>query len=124
MSELEFLAADPASPAWLSPLHDALGDAPAGIRDVTAEVDAAVAARLGPAAGLAGIELAGAQARRLLRRLTDLDPDAAPAIGPIANVRTLLVVHDEECLRLWFSQEYSDHMAACVLDAAAGVEWA
>ena len=124
MSELEFIAADPASPAWRSPLGDALADAPAGIRDVSAEVDGAVAARLGPAAGLAGIEVAGARARQLLRRLTDLDPDAAPAIGPVASVRTLLVVADDDRLRLWFPQEYSDHMAVCVLDAAAGVEWA
>jgi len=123
VTALEFLAADPASPAWRSPLADALADAPTGIRDVTAEVDGAVAAQLGPAAGLAGIELAGPQAPKLLCRLTDLDPDALPAVGPIAHVRALLVAHGGVSFRLWFPQEYSDHMAACVLDAAAGVEW-
>jgi hypothetical protein len=123
VSELEFLAADPTAPAWRSPLAPGLADAPAGIRDVTAEVDAAVAARLGPAAGLAGIELVGLHAQRLLRRLTDLDLDALPAIGPVAGVRTLVVAPGADNLRLWFAQEYSDHMAACVLDAAAGVGW-
>jgi hypothetical protein len=91
---------------------------------VTAEVDASVSARLGPAAGLAGIELAGTQARDLLRRLTDHDLDALPAVGSVASIRTLLVADGAETVRLWFAQEYSDHMAACVLDAAEGVGWA
>ena len=124
MSELEFLAADPASPVWRSPLAAALADAPAGIRDVTGEVDAAVAARLGPAAGLAGLEVVGPRAPTLLRRLTDLDLDALPAVGPVSAVRTLLVARGQDGFRVWFPQEYSDHMAACVLDAAAGIEWA
>jgi hypothetical protein len=123
VSGLEFLAADPASPAWSSPLAAALAAAPTGIRDVTAEIDSTVEARLGPAAGLAGIELAGPHASRLLRRLTDVDLDALPTVGPIAHVRALLVAADAGTFRLWFPQEYSDHMAACVLDAASGVRW-
>jgi sarcosine oxidase gamma subunit len=123
VNELEFLDVDHTLPAWRSPLAAALAEAPTGIRDVTAEVDAAVEARLGPAAGLAGIELAGAHRRNLLRRLTDLNLDALPAIGPVASVRTLLVADGADSFRLWFAQEYSDHMVACVLDAAAGVRW-
>jgi hypothetical protein len=123
MNELEFAAVDSASPAWRSPLAAALANAPSGIRDVTAEVDSTVADRLGPAAGLAGIELAGPHAPKLLRRLTDLDLDALPAVGPIAHVRALLVASGADTVRLWFPQEYSDHMAACVLDAAAGAGW-
>src|SRR5207302_7837131 len=68
VTELEFIVADPSSPAWRSPLRRALADAPEWIRDVSALVDDATVAALGPAAGVAGIELAGARAPRLLRR--------------------------------------------------------
>ena len=124
MSRLEFTVADPASPAWRSPLRRALARAPEGIRDVTALVDEAQVAGLGPAAGAAGIEIEGSEARRVLRRLTDLDLDALPAIGAVAQVRTLVVVQAEDSFRLWFPQEYADYVAAVVLDTAEGVGWA
>ena len=124
MSGLEFLVADPSSPAWRSPLRRGLARAPEGIRDVTALVEESQVARLGPAAAVAGIELEGSEARLLLRRLTDLDLDALPAIGAVAQVRTLVVVQAEDSFRLWFAQEYADYVAGVVLDTAEGVGWA
>ena len=121
MSLPEFLVADPSSPAWRSPLRRALAQAPAGIRDVTALVDEAEVAALGPAAGVAGIEVDRPDAERLLRRLTDLDLDDLPAIGAVARVRALVVREAEQRYRLWFPQEYSDYVAEVVLDAAAGL---
>jgi hypothetical protein len=81
VSELEFLRADPAHPAWRSPLARALAHAPAGVRDVSAE---ARDGPLGIAAGIAGIEVEAPFARALLARLSDLDP---PGIGMVAHVR-------------------------------------
>jgi len=124
MTRLEFLIADPSSPAWRSPLRRALARAPEGIRDVTALVDESQVARLAPAAAVAGIELEGPETRRLLRRLTDLDLDALPAIGAVAQVRTLVAQQAEDSFRLWFPQEYADYVAGVVLDTAEGVGWA
>src|SRR5205823_3720384 len=113
--------ADPSSPAWQSPLRNALAHAPAWIRDVTALADERVVAALGPAAGVAGIELEGAHVPKLLRRLTDLDLDNLPATGAVAHIRTLVVGEGTDRYRLWFPQEYSDSMAEVVIDAAEGI---
>jgi sarcosine oxidase gamma subunit len=120
VSDLEFVLADPSSPAWRSPLGRALAHAPEWIRDVTALVDERVVAALGPAAGVAGIELEGVHVHRLLRRLTDLDLDGLPAIGAVAHIRALVVAEATDRYRLWFPQEYSDSMAEVVIDAAEG----
>jgi sarcosine oxidase gamma subunit len=117
----EFLVADPASPAWRSPLRRALTPAPEGIRDVSALVGEEEAAALGPAAGLAGIELEGPQVETLLRRLTDLRLDALPAVGAVAQVRALVAPAGTGRYRLWFAQEYSDYLAEVVIDAAEGL---
>jgi sarcosine oxidase gamma subunit len=116
----EFLVADPASPAWRSPLRRALARAPAGIRDVSALVGEEEAAALGPAAGLAGMEIEGPQVETLLRRLTDLRLDRLPAVGAVAHVRAL-VAPAGNGYRLWFAQEYSDYLAEVVIDAAEGL---
>lgn len=121
MTELEFVVSDPSSPAWRSPLSQALVRAPEWIRDVSALVDDAAVAALGPAAGIAGIELEGAPAPQLLRRLTDLALDELPAVGPVAHVRTLVVGEAGDRYRLWFPQEYSDYMAEVVIDTAEGL---
>jgi len=68
-------------------------------------------------AALAGLALRGEQ---LLRRLTDLDLDALPAVGAVAGVQCTLLREDEE-FRVFFAQEYADHVAAVVLDTAAGL---
>jgi len=118
---LEFLAADPRHPAWRSPLRRALAHAPKGIRDVTAEVTAKKVRSLGPAAGVAGIEVEAPFSHTLLARLTDLDPDALPAIGAVAHVRALVVRQRRDCYRIWFPQEYSDYLAEVVIDAWEGL---
>ena len=66
---------------------------------------------------LAGILVTGAQ---LLRRLTDLDPEALPAAGPVAGV-TAIVLRDGDEFRIFFPQEYGDHVARVVVDAARGL---
>ena len=66
---------------------------------------------------LAALQLAGAQ---LLRRLTDLDLDALPAVGAVAHVPATLL-RDADEFRLFFPQEFAVHVAEVVLDAAAGL---
>ncbi len=121
MTELEFLVCDPAHPAWRSPLRRALRDAPAGVRDVTAHADPDQVRPLGPAAGVAGIELQAPFVRSVLARLTDLDPDRLPALGPVAHVRALVTREADDRYRIWFPQEYADYLAEVVLDAWEGV---
>ena len=121
MSVPEFLVADPASPAWRSPLRRALEHAPEGIRDVSSLAGEDEEAALGPAAGLAGIELEGPTVQTLLRRLTDLRLDALPAVGAFAHVRALVAPVGADRYRVWFPQEYSDFLAEVVIDAAEGL---
>jgi hypothetical protein len=66
---------------------------------------------------LAGIQVTGEQ---LLRRLTDLDLEALPAVGAVARVPATLLRHEDE-FRIFFPQEYADHVAGVVLDTAAGL---
>jgi hypothetical protein len=68
-------------------------------------------------AALAGLALYGEQ---LMRRLTDLDLDALPAVGAVAGVQTT-AIRDGDEFRLFFAQEYADHVAAVVLDAREGL---
>jgi hypothetical protein len=85
-----------------------------------AEAAPGLAARLNAvdvSAALAGLALKGEQ---LLRRLTDLDLDRLPAVGAVAGVRCT-VLREKKEFRLFFAQEYADHVAAVVLDAAAGL---
>ena len=117
----DFVAADAASPAWRSPLRRALADAPPEITDVTAQVDPQQVAALGPAAGVAGIEVDTPEAERLLRRLTDLELEALPALGAVAHVPALVVREASQRFRLWFPQEYADYFAEVVLDTWAGL---
>jgi sarcosine oxidase gamma subunit len=119
MSALDFTRADPGHPAWRSPLARALGDAPDGIQDVTTEA----ADTLGPAAGVAGIELEGEHAARVLARLTELELDSLPAVGAVAEVRMLVERAKPHGFRIWFGQEFADYVAEVVLDAAKGVGW-
>jgi sarcosine oxidase gamma subunit len=116
-----FLLADPASPAWRSPLRRALAQAPAGISDVTALAGPEEEAELGPAAGIAGIELAATDAETLLRRVTDLDLERLPAVGALAHVRALVQRPEPGRFRIWFAQEYADYLAEVILDAAEGL---
>jgi hypothetical protein len=113
---VDFATADPGHPAWRSPVRLAL---PEGIRDVSAEAGDT----LGPAAGIAGIELEGGQAAQLLARLTELDLDALPAFGAVAEVRMLLERPAARRFRLWFGQDLAGYVAEVVLDTAEGLGW-
>ena len=121
MNAPAFLVADPAHPGWRSPLRRALASAPDGVRDVTAQLDAGEISALGPAAGVAGIEIEAPFAPRLLARLTDLDLDALPATGAVGHVRALVASRGADCYRIWFPQEHADYLAEVVLDAWEGL---
>lgn len=69
-------------------------------------------------AGWAGLSLRG---ETVLRRLTDLDPAALPAVGAVAHVQALVLRDDAETFRLFFPQEYGHYVAEVVVDAARGV---
>ncbi len=66
---------------------------------------------------LAGLQVEG---EALLRRLTDLDLDALPAVGALAHVPAL-VLRDGHAFRLFFPAEYADYVAEVVLDAMEGL---
>ena len=66
---------------------------------------------------LAGLELEGEQA---MRRLTDLDLDALPAVGKVAEVPAL-VLRDGTRFRLFFPQEYAHYVGEVVLDVLEGI---
>ena len=68
-------------------------------------------------AALAGIEIQG---ETLLRRLTDLALDRLPAVGKVADVPAL-VRRDCDRFRIFFPQEYGDHVVATVRDAQDGI---
>jgi hypothetical protein len=68
-------------------------------------------------AGLAGLQLRG---EALMRRLTDLDLEALPAVGAVAHVQAY-VLGEGEAFRLFFPQEYGHYLAEVVVDAAAGL---
>jgi sarcosine oxidase gamma subunit len=121
VSTLEFLHSDPKHEGWRSPLRRALAGAPEGIRDVTAEAKTREVAALGPVAGVAGIEVEGPFAPRLLARLTDLELGALPAIGSVAHVRALVTRRRRDRYRIWFPQEYADYLAEVVIDAWEGL---
>jgi sarcosine oxidase gamma subunit len=69
-------------------------------------------------AAYAGIRVRG---ETLMRRLTDLDLERLPAVGPLAHVQALVLRDDEETFRLFFPQEYGDYVAEVVLDALVGL---
>jgi hypothetical protein len=69
-------------------------------------------------AGWAGLRLRG---EAVLRRLTDLDPAALPAVGAVAHVQALVLRDDEETFRLFFPQEYGHYVAEVVVDAMKGL---
>jgi sarcosine oxidase gamma subunit len=69
-------------------------------------------------AGWAGLRVRG---ETLMRRLTDLDLGALPAIGTLAHVRALVIRDDGDSFRLYFAQEYGHSVAEAVIDAAEGL---
>ena len=69
-------------------------------------------------AGWAGLRVEG---ETLMRRLTDLDLDSLPAMGPLAHVQALVVRDEGERFRVYFPQEYGHSVAEAVIDAAEGL---
>jgi sarcosine oxidase gamma subunit len=69
-------------------------------------------------AGWAGLQIRG---ETLLRRLTDLDLEALPTMGPLAHVPALVIRDEGETFRLYFPQEYGHSVAEAVIDAAEGL---
>jgi hypothetical protein len=67
---------------------------------------------------LAGLELEG---ERAMRRLTDLDLEALPAAGKVAEV-SALVLRDGERFRIFFRQEFALYVGEVVLDVLEGIE--
>jgi hypothetical protein len=67
--------------------------------------------------GLAGLELEGEAA---MRRLTDLDLGALPAVGKVAEIPTV-VLRDGDRFRLFFPQEFAHSMGEIVLDTLDGL---
>jgi len=67
---------------------------------------------------LAGLELEG---ERAMRRLIDLDLDALPAAGKVAEVPAL-VLREGTRFRLFFPQEFAHYVGEVVLDVLEGVQ--
>jgi hypothetical protein len=68
---------------------------------------------------LAGLQVRG---ETIMRRLTDLDLENCPLVGPVAHVQTFVLRDSDETFRLFFAQEYADYVAEVVIDAAEGDE--
>jgi sarcosine oxidase gamma subunit len=69
-------------------------------------------------AGWAGLRVRG---ETLMRRVTDLDLNALPALGSLAHVRALVIRDEGDNFRLYFAQEYGHSVAEAVIDAAEGL---
>ncbi len=67
---------------------------------------------------LAGLEFQG---ERAMRRITDLDLDALPAVGKVAEVPAV-VLRNGDRFRLFVPQELGHYVAEVVLDALEGAE--
>jgi sarcosine oxidase gamma subunit len=70
-------------------------------------------------AAYAGLRVRG---ERLLRRLTDLDPEALPAVGALAHVQALVLRDEGDIFRIFVPQEYGHYVAEVVVDAARGLD--
>ncbi len=69
-------------------------------------------------AALAALDVEG---EPVLRRLSELDPDALPAIGSVARGTPTLIERRGERLRLYVPRELAHYVAEAAADAAAGV---
>ncbi|HEX2506238.1 MAG TPA: hypothetical protein VHK22_08540 [Gaiellaceae bacterium] len=69
-------------------------------------------------AAWAAIEIEGAGADRVMRRLTELDLDDLPLVGALSHVRALLARPGEDRFLIVFPQEYGHYLWEVVADAA------
>jgi hypothetical protein len=67
----------------------------------------------------AGVAVASEQ---VMRRLTDLDLDSIPAVGPFAHVTALFRRGADGWFHVYVHQELGHYAAEAVLDAIAGLE--
>jgi sarcosine oxidase gamma subunit len=71
---------------------------------------------------LAALAVRGPHAERALRRLTELDLDALPAVGAVARVQAYLLADPAGGgYRILVAQELGHYLAEVVLDALAGL---
>jgi hypothetical protein len=70
---------------------------------------------------LAGLAIASEQ---VLRRLTDLDLDSIPTVGPFARVSAVFRRGADGWFHVYVQQELGHYVAEAVLDAYAGLEQA
>jgi sarcosine oxidase gamma subunit len=87
----------------------------------TGEIRAKLAERffvVDMSAVLAGLRVRG---ETLIRRLTELDLHALPAVGAVAHVQAYVIRDGDETFRLYFPQEYGHYLVEVVIDAAQGV---
>ena len=71
---------------------------------------------------LAGIRIERPDAVTLLRRLTELDLDALPAVGAVAGIQAYVLRDGPSVFRLFFPWEYGDYFGQVVVDRAEGLE--
>jgi sarcosine oxidase gamma subunit len=69
-------------------------------------------------AAWAALEIEGAGADRVMRRLTELDLDELPLVGALSHVRALVARPDEDRFLVVFPQEYGHYLWEVVVDAA------
>lgn len=124
MSVLDFLSPSLAAPeaVWRSPLARFL---PEGVEDLSHLPKFVVPGKPGllfeEAPGAIDMSAAYAGMRltdeRAMRRLTDLDLDALPAMGAFARIEAIVLPG----FRVFFPQEYGRYVCEAVLDALEGV---
>jgi sarcosine oxidase gamma subunit len=94
----------PSGRAFLARPREAAGEAPDGMLELSA--------------GYAALEIEGARADVLMRRLTDLDLDALPAVGPLAHLRAWVFRPEAERFVVFFPQENGHYLWEVAVDAA------
>jgi len=73
---------------------------------------------LDTSAAWGAIEVDGPGATTVMRRLTDLDLDALPAVGALAHVRALVATPGDERYLIVMPQEFGHYLWEAIVDAA------
>jgi sarcosine oxidase gamma subunit len=103
-AEGELVLRLPAGRAFLARPAAAGGEAPGGLLELSA--------------AYAALEIEGAGAAQTMRRLTDLDLEALPAVGALAHVRGWVFRPEPERYLVFFAQEYGHYLWEVAVDAA------
>jgi glycine cleavage system aminomethyltransferase T len=108
--------------------HIEFGDGEHGVVPPTGEGQTLVASYRSGAGGHEGfmdasaawgaIEVDGPGASTVMRRLTELDLDELPVVGPLARVRALVARPGDERYLIVMPQEYGHYLWEAVVDAA------